>query len=207
MDVKSGEKIGAIVLGAGGSVRMGQPKQLLRIDGQSLIRRAALAAIDGGCNPVIVVTGAESNRVTGELAGLSVWTIYHANWQAGMGSSLKKGLDELQKLGTVSAVVVIVWDQPHMNAEIIRRLIDAWGQSGKSMAACAYGDSFGTPCCFGRSKFPELLRLPDCLGAKQVLSSDPDDLTQLPWPPGAIDLDLPDDLKIAGLEKIPERVL
>jgi molybdenum cofactor cytidylyltransferase len=199
--MKSAEKIAAIILAAGASTRLGQPKQLLKLQGQSLIRRAAVSVIDGGCDPVIVVTGAESQQIVQELNDLSTQIVFHAEWANGIGSSLRTGVGALQNFALQpNAVVIAVCDQPYMNAEVIERLIDGWRQGGKAMAACQYRGAYGTPCCFASSKFLELSQVPDDTGAKPVLSADPGNLTLVPWALGALDLDLPEDLKIANLE-------
>src|SRR5687768_6796078 len=121
------KKIGAIILAAGGSTRMGSPKQLLKFEGTTLIRRAASAANDAGCDQVIVVTGAASEDVRGELDALDVHEIFNAEWQTGMASSIKVGIGEITRADPdVDAVVIMVCDQPHVTAELIRLLITAY---------------------------------------------------------------------------------
>jgi molybdenum cofactor cytidylyltransferase len=175
---------------------MGQPKQLLRIDGQTLVRRAASAAIDAGCEPVIVVTGSSSELIVQELNDLPVTPIFHPGWSAGVGSSLRAGLSALlSEAPNLTAVVILVCDQPHMSAEIVQRLIQAWRHGKKSMAACKYGGTFGPPCCFGSELFSDLGSLYDEQGAKRLLSAHPESLTLLAWPEGAEDWDFPGDIK------------
>ncbi|HEX8897614.1 MAG TPA: NTP transferase domain-containing protein, partial [Chthoniobacterales bacterium] len=60
--------IGAVVLAAGGSSRLGQPKQLLTFRGETLIRHAVRAAAEAGCDPVILVVGAMSDTIRSEVA-------------------------------------------------------------------------------------------------------------------------------------------
>jgi molybdenum cofactor cytidylyltransferase len=199
--MKREEKIAAIILAAGASTRLGQPKQLLKLQGQSLIRRAAVAVIGAGCNPTFIVTGSESNQIVQELYDLPVQSVFNADWGNGIGSSLRAGVRALQNFALQpNAVVIAVCDQPYMNSEVIERLIDGWHQGGKAIAACQYGGAYGTPCCFASSKFLELSQVSDDSGAKRILSADPVNLTLVPWPLGALDLDLPEDLKIANLE-------
>ena len=78
--------VGAIILAAGSSSRMGSPKQTLQYRGKSLLRRAALAALDAECRPVIVVTGAHSELSRHELDGLDVREVFNARWETGMAS-------------------------------------------------------------------------------------------------------------------------
>jgi molybdenum cofactor cytidylyltransferase len=189
------QKIGAILLAAGASARMGRPKQLLKFQGQTLVRRAALAALDAGCDPVIVVTGSSSELVARELLDLPVQTVFHPGWSAGMGSSLRAGLAAIQiAQPNLAAVVVLVSDQPYMNGEVLHRLMDGWRSGKKSMAAFEYAGTTGPPCCFGHDKLSDLSSISDNQGAKSILAADPANLTTLPWPQGAVDWDRPEDI-------------
>ena len=82
----SSERVGAIVLAAGASRRLGQPKQLVQMEGQTLVHRAATAAIEAGCDPVTVVVGAEAEKISDALEALSVQIVLNASWAAGMGT-------------------------------------------------------------------------------------------------------------------------
>jgi molybdenum cofactor cytidylyltransferase len=202
------QNIAAIVLAAGASTRLGQPKQLIEFKGETLIRRAANAVIDAGCDPVLVVTGCESERVVRELDGTAAHPIHNPHWPSGIGSSLRAGIAALQSSHPqIEAVVIVVCDQPYMNADIIRLLIDTWHRGGKSIAACSYAGTLGTPCCFGYGKFLDLSTIPDNCGAKLVLTASPNDVTTIQWPQGSIDLDRPEDLFPANLEKFPAKAL
>jgi molybdenum cofactor cytidylyltransferase len=188
--------IGAIILAAGEGSRMGQAKQLLKIDGQSLVRRAARAGLDAGCDPVVVVTGAYADLVAEELAGLPIHSTVNESWSDGIGSSVRAGLAAMQRVDPSAAgAVIAVCDQPNLNAAVIRNLLAAWSKSQKPMAACEYGGTVGPPCCFSRAKFDDLSRLPDGDGAKRLLRADPANVAAISWQAGADDLDTPDDLR------------
>ena len=87
-------RIGGILLAAGGSSRMGTPKQFVRFEGETLLRRAA-SAIASVCDPVIAVLGAEKETAETEIEGIRVETRFNREWQTGMSSSIKIGLAEL----------------------------------------------------------------------------------------------------------------
>src|SRR5918998_1055903 len=87
--------VGAVILAAGSSSRMGSPKQTLQFRGQSLLRRVALAALGAGCCPVIVVTGANAELSRRELDGLDVREVLNPLWETGMASSVCAGVDGL----------------------------------------------------------------------------------------------------------------
>jgi molybdenum cofactor cytidylyltransferase len=173
---------------------MGTAKQLLPLGGQSLVRRAASAALDGGCAPVIVVTGAHGDAVEAELAGLPIVTAFNPDWSRGMGTSIRAGLSALLAAAPQSdAAVVLVCDQPHLDAAVIGNLIAGWTAGGKPMAASEYAGTVGPPCCFDRSRFAALAAIGDHDGAKKLLLEDLQAVTTIPWPDGRVDVDTPQD--------------
>ena len=189
-------KIGAIILAAGGSTRMGSPKQLLKFEGTTMIRRAASSAIESGCRPVIVVTGAASEDVRGELDGLDVHEILNSEWQTGMASSIKAGIGSvLTREPQIDAVVVMLSDQPHVTAEVIKRLIDAYVTTSKPIVASSYGEDFGVPALFDKKHFDELYELEGDRGAKAIIKKHAGDAELVDFPEGVIDVDTPDDLR------------
>jgi molybdenum cofactor cytidylyltransferase len=112
-------KIGGILLAAGGSSRLGKPKQLLQFQGRSLIRIAADTLTNSLCRPIVVVLGAETDRSAYEVADLPVGVCANGEWQTGMGSSIRSGLQHL--LGNepdLDAVVIALCDQPLVPADI-----------------------------------------------------------------------------------------
>ncbi len=185
---------GAVILAAGSSSRMGSPKQTLHFRGQSLLRRAALAALDAGCRPVVVVTGAHAELSRREMEGLDVREVLNPLWETGMASSVRAGLEGL--LGAdadAEAAVLMLCDQPHVTAEIVSGLVTAHRATGSPVVASAYGGSFGVPALFGRALFAELAQLEGAAGAKQVIKRHASEAHFLPFPGGEVDVDTPDD--------------
>ena len=186
--------VGAVILAAGSSSRMGRPKQLLRFDGETLLRRAALAAKGAGCDPVVVVTGAHAGRMRGELRGLDVLEVENQRWETGMGSSVGAGVEKL--LGAqpgADAVVLLLCDQPFVTHEVIAGLVAARRATGRDVIASSYGESCGVPALFGRALFDELRRLEGHAGAKQVIKSHAASAHFVPFPGGEMDVDTPED--------------
>ena len=188
------ERGGAVVLAAGSSSRMGVPKQTLHVRGQSMLRRAALAALGAGCRPVVVVTGAHAEQSRGELRGLHVLEVVNALWETGMASSVRAGVERLVGADPeVAAAVLMLCDQPHVNAEVISGLVAAYRATGRPVVASAYGGSFGVPALFGRALFVELAQLEGAAGAKQVIKRHAAEAHLLPFRGGEVDVDTPDD--------------
>lgn len=193
--VESGSAgVGAVVLAAGSSSRMGTPKQALLFRGQTLLRRAALAALGAACRPVIVVTGAHAEQSRGELRGLDVREVVNPLWDTGMASSVRAGVGALVEADSeTSAVVLMLCDQPHVTPEVVAGLVAAHRATRSRVVASQYGGSFGVPALFGRPLFAELARLEGGSGAKQVIKRHASEAHFVPFPGGEIDLDTPDD--------------
>jgi len=174
---------------------MGQPKQLLRFDGQSLLRRTTAAALTAGCDPVVVVLGALGNPLRDELSGLPAIVLDNPDWEQGPGTSIRCGMTAI---GTADAVTFLVCDQPFVDAEHLKRLIHAWRESGLPMAASAYADAIGVPALFDASCFADLRQLPPESGAKKLLLRHRERVAAVPFPGGAFDLDTPEDAQLAS---------
>jgi len=188
------EGVGAVVLAAGSASRMGRPKQALQLGGQSLLRRASLAALGSGCSPVVVVTGAHAELLRAELNGLDVREVFNPHWQTGMASSIRTGLDGLLVANPdATAVVFLVCDQPHVTAELISRLTAAYRETQRPVIASSYGGSLGVPALFGRNLFARLARLEGSAGAQQIIEENASDADFLPFPGGEVDVDTPHD--------------
>ena len=194
--------IGAIILAAGGSTRMGRPKQLLQFKGQSLLRRATSVAIDAGCDPVVVVVGNDSPMMLAELDGLSVHAIENSDWPRGIGTSIRSGVRELLSLRpATTASFIHLCDQPLVTPATFAKLFDARTDSGKPVCVCTYADTIGPPVLVDRTLFPALLELPDHAGAKKIWTDHPQNVCTVTCPEAALDMDTPEDLqKIIDVE-------
>ena len=184
--------VAAVILAAGASSRMGSPKQTLRYRGESLLRRAVLAALGAGCRPVVVVTGAHAELSRRELKGLGVREVFNPCWETGMASSVRAGVEALAG-ADADAVVMMLCDQPHVTAEVISGLVAAHRATSRSVVASEYGGSFGVPALFGRTLFAELAQLEGAAGARQVIKRHAAEAHFLPFPGGEMDVDTPDD--------------
>jgi molybdenum cofactor cytidylyltransferase len=187
--------IAVVILAAGESARMGSSKQLLTYRGRTLLRRAAESATKSIADTVIVVLGAEADRLHEELAGLDVRIIYNPHWEEGIASSIRAGVEASQAGGLpVEAVVLMLCDQPLITFETIDQIIEAHRATGKPLVATRYEDSLGVPALFARPLFSELLSLRGPEGAKKVLKRHETDVHPISIPEGAVmDIDTPAD--------------
>ncbi|HEX2268744.1 MAG TPA: nucleotidyltransferase family protein [Pyrinomonadaceae bacterium] len=191
--------VGAVILAAGSSSRLGRPKQTLQFEGNSLLRRAAQAALGAGCRPVVVVTGAHAELCRRELKGLDVHEAFNADWQTGMASSIRAGIEDLVSIDAgVVAAVLLLCDQPHVTSDVISTLLAAHHATGRSVVAAAYGGSFGVPALFSRTLFTELAELEGTSGAKEIIKRHASNAHLISFPKGGVDVDTPDDLASLG---------
>ena len=179
-------KIGAVVLAAGGSTRLGSPKQLLEYQGKTLLRRAVESVLAVGCCPVLVVLGSGADGLKDELVGLeNMHCVDNPDWGNGMGTSVRLGVESLVR-DDLDAVMLTLCDQPLIGQEALARLLDAF-RGG--IAAAAYNGTVGVPVVFGRAYFDELSAVPDDAGAKPVLVRHRGSVIEVPMPEAATDID------------------
>ncbi len=181
---------GAVVLAAGAASRMGRPKQTLLFDGEPLVARAVRAACAAGCSPVIVVLGAHAAAVRRAACPLAASFVENPRWSDGLGGSITAGLAAARNAGSV---FLLLADQPFVDAAILVRLRSALASSGLAAAACRYGGAVGAPALFRRTLFGELSALEGDEGARRVLVRDPGRVALVDFPPGAVDVDTPED--------------
>jgi CTP:molybdopterin cytidylyltransferase MocA len=179
--------IPALILAAGSGRRMGGPKALLIIEGETLLQRAIGVANAAGCDPVLAVAG---DWDPGPLAG-TVSVIPNLAAVEGMASSIRAGIAALPP-GS-EGVLILTVDQPAVDAGLLRRLLALAAEDPTRPVACAYGGSLGIPAILPRRLFPDLLALRGDRGAKAILLRE--NAASLPFPEGGQDLDTPADLE------------
>jgi molybdenum cofactor cytidylyltransferase len=183
--------IGVVLLAAGGSGRMGTPKQLLPFGGKPLVRHCAEVAL-AAFQPVIAVVGASAAEVEAALAGLPVQVVHNVLWERGVGTSIQTGVRRAEELG-LEGVVLLPADQPLVTAEHLRALEENQATSGKSIVASRYAGTVGVPVLFSRQYFPHLLRLEPGKGCKGIIMSNEQHALLVDCQAAEFDIDTPDD--------------
>jgi molybdenum cofactor cytidylyltransferase len=187
-----GRNVAAVVLGAGSSSRMGQNKLLLELGGETVIRRAVRAALDGGLDPVVVVLGHEADRVRAELSGLPFFPVLNADHARGVGTSLRVGVAAVPASAT--ALVVILADMPFVTASMIGAVVERYRATGAPVVVSRYGEIEAPPTLFDHSLFAELLSIAGERCARQVASRHAHEAAVMSWPAHALrDLDVAGD--------------
>ncbi|WP_342645999.1 nucleotidyltransferase family protein [Mucilaginibacter sp. CSA2-8R] len=188
---------GVIILAAGASSRMGQPKQILIYQQQTLLYRAVQAAVKLVNTYVIVVVGAnQAVVITPELSNASITIVHNPDWQQGMASSVSAGIKRLiAEHPTVQNVLLMLCDQPFVDTMLLQKLIDAKEANNGHIIASAYQNTEGAPVLFDRKYVPELMALKGQEGAKKLLGKYKNEVISVPFEQGAIDIDTPEDYK------------
>jgi len=184
--------IGAIVLAAGGSSRLGTPKQLVTFRGETLVRQAAKAALESVCDRVVVVVGSHAAEMRRELNDLPVSVVENKDWQSGISSSIRAGIEGIVS-SDLEGVVIMLCDQPFVTASVLNELISTHRETGHAIVASTYSTTRGVPAFFAPELFNELASLAKDEGARRIIASHPEQVAIVEFPHGAIDIDTPQD--------------
>lgn len=184
-----------IILAAGSSSRLGESKQLLEINGESLLKHAVNCAVAVADANVILVLGARAEEHRKVLDNLQIEIVINPNWKLGIGSSIKAGVQHaINGSHGLSRVLLMVCDQPMLTTRHLQVLITRQWDSGKPIVASFYGGDHGTPVVFDQSLFMELLELPDATGAKRIIEKHRSLVFAEPFPGGDFDIDTVEDV-------------
>jgi molybdenum cofactor cytidylyltransferase len=181
-----------LVLAAGASTRLGQPKQLVKLGGRPVLHRVVSSAVSLSGHAVTVVLGAHARELTHLLAHSPVSVLVNRQWQEGMAASLRFGVASLPP--ACDAVLVLLGDQVGVTSDDLRRLTSAWKGEESLIAASVYDGRVGPPAIFPRLCFSELAELRGDQGARTILERHAYRLVRVPLPNAAWDLDTPEDL-------------
>ncbi len=183
---------GAIILAAGGSTRMGSSKQLLKIGKESLIRRTIGIALEIAPLTCTVVLGANFEKHKKEIEDLPIDIVHNRNWEQGMGSSIKVGIQNLKRY-QLDAFYILVCDQPMLKGVHLINIAKQYENSGARIVASRYKETLGVPAIFDWEMHETLLLLPEKEGAKQLISKYCNQFVNFEG--GEVDLDTREDFE------------
>ena len=192
--------VAGILLAGGTSSRMGDAtnKLLLELDGEPLVRRAARRAAESGLSPVIVVLGHEAARVRAELANVPCRTTVNPDFETGITTSVRAGLDAVPE--DAAAAVVMLADMPDVTPAMIDGLIERYRAGTAPLVISDYDGVNAPPMLYDRSLFPELAAMTDGRCGKQVVKRHRAQAEVVRQPLAALaDVDRPEDYeRLAG---------
>lgn len=195
MDEKSRPPIGAVILAAGMSTRMGEPKQLLHL-GEKTLLEEVLASVEGAhMDQIVLVLGFAADAVQPHIKTANLKIVVNREYSQGMATSLRTGLAALDH--EIAAALIVLADQPLVRSTTLNRIIDEYRTSQAQIVIPLYRGFRGNPVLLDRSVFPEVMALEGDIGCRAIFGAhvggiakvEVDDIGIL------VDIDSHDDLR------------
>lgn len=189
------ERVGALLLAAGLSRRMGENKLLLPLGGAPVVAHSADAVLASGAEPVVVVTGRDAEAVRTALAGRALVFAHNPAAEAGLAGSLRVGLAALP--ADVDGALVCLADMPWQRAADLAALIAAFRASGgRAICAPVFAGRRGNPVLWPARYFAALAALHGDRGARELLTAHASEVCYVPVSDAGVtrDVDTPEDL-------------
>ena len=185
---------GLIVLAAGASRRLGKSKQLLQLQGETLVRRATRLGLATKPGTAVIVLGADADTVYASVDDLAVHRVDCADWALGMGASLRAGLAALPP--ACAGALIVLCDQPALDSGHLDQLVSAWHANPRGAAASSYAGRLGVPALLPRAWFAELGADIGDRGARELLARRREEVVAIVNEALALDVDRHDDLTL-----------
>ena len=187
-------KLSILILAAGNSSRLNYPKQLIEFEGQTLIERITETALKIS-DDILIVLGGNSELIIPKLERFNhtISTIFNPDWQQGMGTSIRIGVEKLAQKSDL--ILILLSDQPFVSKILLQNMMQIFIKSQNHIVSCTYNEQLGVPMLFDKSIFPELLRLSGDKGAKSFLHLYKNSISTIDFPEGIIDIDTSEDIE------------
>ena len=180
-----------VILAAGASRRLGTPKQLLTLYGESLVNRTIRIALETHPKQTVLVHGHQAADIVASIKYSDVDCVTCTDWQNGMSASLRSGLQHVH--AGCEGALILLCDQHHLNAPHLNRLCATWRQHPDHAIASAYANIAGVPALLPRSWFGRVSSIHGDQGARELLRQG-DNVIRVAAPEMAQDIDTPQDL-------------
>lgn len=184
-------KTAGLLLAAGGSRRMGRPKQLLKWKGMTLVGHS-FHELQMVCDFVLVITG-ETDAAIRTALGDKSNTLFNKEWKKGMGTSIACGIAEIERIGGFDQVLIATCDQPGLSRTHYQKLL--FEKRNQAGIATAYGDKAGVPAIFSKVHWPRLKELSQDLGARALINDANAPFHRLIPQEDSRDIDTPEDFQ------------
>jgi len=183
-------KYAILIVAAGASSRLGQPKQLLTYKSGTLLDHTIKVALDSNLGDVFVVLGSHAESINQRQ---HVFYLINEQWALGMGSSIAFGVKHLRE-ADVSGLILMQCDQPYVSVNLLSGINEQVTKSRKGIVICDYGVGKGPPSFFSRKYFGALELLEGDEGAKSIVKMHQSDVEYVLFPEGKYDVDVEEDL-------------
>jgi CTP:molybdopterin cytidylyltransferase MocA len=182
-------EIYAAVLAAGTASRFGSTKQLADVGGSPMVRRAIEQASGVTGERTLLITGHDSTAVARACTGLPGFVTVNGEFARGIGSSVSL------LPPSASAILVLLADQPRVDAAHLQALVDNWSGDDDEIVATSYAGTRGPPVLFPRGCFADLAALDGDRGGRHLFGDSRFRLTTIACDAAALDVDVPEDLR------------
>jgi molybdenum cofactor cytidylyltransferase len=183
--------LAGLLLAAGQSTRLGEPKQFVMYHDLTLVEHAVNQALPYCGAGLVVVTGAHQEGVVSALQELPVDLVFNPDWAEGMGSSIRTGVNKIDE--KCRAIMLLLCDQPLISREDYSSLVNAWVSKPECIAVAEYAGTRGAPAIFPSIFREALMQLSGEEGAKRIIDSAPR-ISAVTIPSAVFDVDTPGDL-------------
>jgi len=194
--MSSEENIAVVVLAAGGSTRLGRPKQLVEFKGKTLLKHTMDEVDDLGFQTKILVLGARQEEIQNKIDPKGFKVVINTDWEQGMASSINVGLKAaIAEEEGLNHVLFLVSDQPFLERANLIKLVHTQLTQHPKATYSKYGDNIGVPAIFSKEAFPLLLQLEGDEGAKKLTRMEDFNYCAETFKKGGFDVDTEEDVK------------
>jgi len=196
MEARNNSRIGAVILAAGMSSRMGEAKQLLRLGENTLLGQVLENVRSSRVQEIVLVLGHEAEKIKGQISTVNLSVVFNESFQQGMGTSLRAGLAALSP--GVDAAFIVLADQPFIRPETLGLLMDQYMRSNAQIVVPTYKGFRGNPVLLDRSVFSEVMALTGDIGCRAIFGNHMEGIVKQPVEDIGIllDLDSKDDVAL-----------
>lgn len=164
----------ALVLAAGGSKRLGRTKQLEPWGESNLLGHVVGRTLEFGVDEVWVVIGHDAERILADTDLGDAYIIENPEWQEGIASSLRVGLDAITRLSRCNRALIVIGDQPEVPVDVVTELLESHARAGKPVTVPKYRYSWGNPVVVDRSLWARVMSLEGDEGAQRLWQAHPE---------------------------------
>jgi molybdenum cofactor cytidylyltransferase len=190
---KTTARVSAVILAAGTSSRMGQPKQLLRLGETTMLVQTIENTFAAALDEVILVLGSSAETTQRHLPNTllrSLKIVFNHAYERGIAGSLRIGLSAVDPAS--HAALIVLGDQPFVQPQTVRRIVHEYRQSGARIAIPTYQEQRGNPVLLDRSLFSEALALEGDTGCRVIFSRHLDEIVNVKVEDPGVLLDIDD---------------
>lgn len=193
-EYKLPDKVGVVILAAGSSSRLGQPKQLIKYKNKPLLQNIIDHSQVLSFKSKILILGAHAEEIQKNINKGEFKVFINEEWKEGIASSIRKGVRcSLEITPDLEHILFVLSDQPFVTNELILELMDKHIQQGKTITGCRYNNTIGVPAIFSKHLFQELCLLEGDSGAKVLIKKYTDQVADISFDLGSVDVDKPED--------------